>query len=108
LSINKLTTGVHFAEYNDVASAESVINEKTCAVIVEPVQGEGGVTPADPHFLRSLRALCDKFNALLVVDEVQWYIEVSATKKKKKEKGKKNNPARSVICLLFFYSITNS
>lgn len=65
--------GVKFAEYNDVASAESVINGNTCAVIVEPIQGEGGVTPATPEFLRSLRALCTKHNALLIVDEVQWY-----------------------------------
>jgi acetylornithine/succinyldiaminopimelate/putrescine aminotransferase len=49
-----------------------MINENTCAVIVEPIQGEGGVTPATVPFLRSLRALCDKFNALLIVDEVQW------------------------------------
>lgn len=61
-----------FAEYNDIASASSVINENTCAVIVEPVQGEGGVTPATPEFMRGLRALCNKHNVLLIVDEVQW------------------------------------
>lgn len=67
---------MHFAEYNNIKSAEAVINNNTCAVVVEPVQGEGGVTPADPHFLRSLRALCDKFNVLLVFDEVQWYARI--------------------------------
>jgi acetylornithine/succinyldiaminopimelate/putrescine aminotransferase len=63
---------VKFAEYNDLESAASVISENTCAVIVEPVQGEGGVTPATPEFLRGLRVLCNKFNVLLIVDEVQW------------------------------------
>ncbi len=74
LCTNSSQTGVKFAEYNDIDSAASVINNNTCAVIVEPVQGEGGVTPANPEFLRTLRALCDKFNALLIIDEVQWYL----------------------------------
>ncbi|EXC37931.1 aminotransferase class-III family protein, partial [Acinetobacter baumannii 951631] len=51
--------------------AKAVINEQTCAVIVEPVQGEGGVIPADIEFLKGLRELCDQFGALLIFDEVQ-------------------------------------
>jgi len=66
-----LIPGVTFAEFNDLESAKAAINEKTCAVIVEPVQGEGGVTPGDPDFLNGLRALCDEADALLIVDEVQ-------------------------------------
>jgi predicted acetylornithine/succinylornithine family transaminase len=63
--------GVRFASYNDLASAKEIIDEKVCAVIVEPVQGEGGVNPADPDFLQGLRSLCDDCDALLIFDEVQ-------------------------------------
>lgn len=63
--------GITHANYNDLASVEAVISDKTCAVVIEPVQGEGGVMPADPEFLKGLRALCDKHNALLVFDEIQ-------------------------------------
>jgi len=66
-----LVPGVHFLEYNNIASIEQNINDNTCAVFVEPVQGEGGVYPADPAFLQALRKACDEHNALLVVDEVQ-------------------------------------
>lgn len=66
-----LIGNVSFAEYNNLDSARQVINEKTCAVIVEPVQGEGGVTPAEADFLTGLRTLCDEAGALLIVDEVQ-------------------------------------
>jgi predicted acetylornithine/succinylornithine family transaminase len=66
-----LIPGVTFAEFNDLESAKAAINEKTCTVIVEPVQGEGGVTPGDTEFLTGLRALCDEADALLIVDEVQ-------------------------------------
>jgi acetylornithine/N-succinyldiaminopimelate aminotransferase len=62
---------VSFAEFNNLDSARQVINAGTCAVIVEPVQGEGGVTPAMPEFLAGLRSLCDKAGALLIFDEVQ-------------------------------------
>jgi succinylornithine aminotransferase len=57
--------------FNDIAAAEKAISVKTCAVIVEPIQGEGGVMPADRAFLQRLRALCDQHNALLIFDEVQ-------------------------------------
>jgi acetylornithine/N-succinyldiaminopimelate aminotransferase len=60
-----------FATFNDLESARSVINDKTCGVIVEPVQGEGGVTPATPEFLTGLRELCNQHEAMLIFDEVQ-------------------------------------
>ena len=66
-----LMPGVVFAEYNNLASAAAVIDNDTCAVIVEPVQGEGGVHPATPEFLQGLRDLCDQHGALLIFDEVQ-------------------------------------
>jgi acetylornithine/N-succinyldiaminopimelate aminotransferase len=66
-----LIGGVTFAEFNNLDSARQAIRSQTGAVIVEPVQGEGGVTPADPQFLAGLRALCDESGALLIFDEVQ-------------------------------------
>lgn len=63
--------GISHATYNDLASLEAIISDKTCAVVLEPVQGEGGVIPADPEFLKGVRALCDKHNALMVLDEIQ-------------------------------------
>ncbi|MDO7228315.1 aspartate aminotransferase family protein [Acinetobacter nosocomialis] len=66
-----LPNGISHVAYNDLEAAKAVINEQTCAVIVEPVQGEGGVIPADIEFLKGLRALCDQFGALLIFDEVQ-------------------------------------
>lgn len=58
-------------KFNDEAAIEAMIDDSVCAVFVEPVQGEGGVVPAKPGFLKHLRALCDKVGALLVVDEIQ-------------------------------------
>jgi len=66
-----LMPGVRFAAFNDPASAAAVIDDDVCAVIVEPIQGEGGVHPATPEFLAGLRALCDRHDALLIFDEVQ-------------------------------------
>ncbi len=62
---------IQHATYNDLDSARALINDDTCAVIVEPMQGEGGVVPAKAEFLRGLRELCDQHNALLIFDEVQ-------------------------------------
>jgi len=59
------------ADLNDLASVERLINEHTVAVMLEPVQGEGGVLPASPEFMQGLRALTKKANLLLIVDEVQ-------------------------------------
>jgi acetylornithine/N-succinyldiaminopimelate aminotransferase len=64
--------GIHHADFNDLESVKKLISKaKTCAVVVEPIQGEGGVMPADEDFLKGLRDLCDKHDALLVFDEVQ-------------------------------------
>jgi acetylornithine/N-succinyldiaminopimelate aminotransferase len=64
--------GIHHAEFNNLDSVKALVSkEKTCAIVVEPIQGEGGVMPADPEFLKGLRQLCDDNNALLVFDEVQ-------------------------------------
>ncbi|ACA84951.1 aspartate aminotransferase family protein [Shewanella woodyi] len=57
--------------FNDIAALEAVISDTTCAVMMEPLQGEGGIIDVDPEFLKAVRALCDKHNALLVFDEVQ-------------------------------------
>ncbi|MES2985329.1 MAG: acetylornithine/succinylornithine family transaminase [Pseudomonadota bacterium] len=57
--------------FNDEAAITALVDENTCAIFVEPVQGEGGVMPAKPGFLKHLRALCDTVGALLVVDEIQ-------------------------------------
>ncbi|GAA3563028.1 aspartate aminotransferase family protein [Marinobacter xestospongiae] len=64
--------GIHHADFNDLDSVRKLISkEKTCAVVVEPIQGESGVKPADQAFLEGLRTLCDENDALLVFDEVQ-------------------------------------
>ncbi len=57
--------------YNDLDAVKAVIDDHTCAIVVEPIQGEGGVMPATQEFMQGLRALCDEHNALLVLDEVQ-------------------------------------
>lgn len=66
-----LMPGVKLAQYNDLESAAAAIDEKTAAVFVEPVQGEGGINPATAEFLQGLRKLCDERGALLVFDQVQ-------------------------------------
>jgi len=66
-----LMPGVRFARFNDLDAAAQSIDDRVAAVIVEPVQGEGGIHPADPAFLAGLRALCDEHDALLIFDEVQ-------------------------------------
>jgi acetylornithine/N-succinyldiaminopimelate aminotransferase len=62
---------VKFAQFNDFASVEALVNEKTCAIIMETVQGEGGIYPADAEFLKKVRALCDEKDILLILDEIQ-------------------------------------
>ncbi len=67
-----LPGGFRYGDFNDLAGAEAAMAAgDVCAVLVEPVQGEGGVMPATPEFLQGLRALCDRHGALLVLDEIQ-------------------------------------
>ena len=66
-----LPVGFAYADYNDLESVKSAVNEKTVAILLEAVQGEGGVTPATDEFMKGVRALCDEKNLLMVVDEVQ-------------------------------------
>lgn len=63
--------GVHFAEYNNLESVKALVNEKTCAIVMETIQGEGGITPAAPEFLQGIRELCDEQGILLILDEIQ-------------------------------------
>ena len=63
--------GVTHTPFNDLQALQSIISERTCAVVLEPIQGEGGVLPADPKFLQGVRELCNQHNALLVFDEIQ-------------------------------------
>jgi acetylornithine/N-succinyldiaminopimelate aminotransferase len=63
--------GVRFASYNDIGSLETAMGDDVCAVLLEPVQGEGGLRTADPAFLQAARTLCDRYNALLIFDEIQ-------------------------------------
>ena len=65
------TPGFKQVPFNDIEALKSAITEKTCAVVLEPVQGEGGILPADPEYLRQVRALCDEKGILLLFDEVQ-------------------------------------
>jgi len=62
---------VEHVDYNDLAALEKLMSEQTCAVMMEPLQGEGGVISPDVEFVKGVRELCDKYNALLVFDEVQ-------------------------------------
>lgn len=66
-----LISGVKFAKYNDFSSVERLVNEKTCAIILESAQGEGGVNPAQKDFYKALRKLCDEKDILLIADEIQ-------------------------------------
>ncbi|WP_439889097.1 aspartate aminotransferase family protein [Pseudomonas sp. MBLB4123] len=63
--------GITHVPYNDLEALKAAISDKTCAVVLEPIQGEGGVLPADQAYLEGARQLCDQHNALLVFDEVQ-------------------------------------
>ena len=63
--------GIKHCEYNNIEQLKSLISDKTCAVVMEPIQGEGGVIPANKEFAKQVRELCNEHNALLVFDEVQ-------------------------------------
>ena len=68
---NPLIPGVRFADFNDLDSVKAQITDKTCAIIMETIQGEGGIYPAAEEFLKGVRALCDEHDALLMLDEIQ-------------------------------------
>ncbi len=62
---------IDHVDYNDLAALEALMSDNTCAVMMEPLQGEGGIISPDADFVKGVRALCDKYNALLIFDEVQ-------------------------------------
>ena len=66
-----LMGGVRFADFNDLESVKQAVTDKTCAIILETVQGEGGIYPADPDFLAGVRNLCDEKDIILILDEIQ-------------------------------------
>ncbi len=66
-----LIEGVNYALLNDIESVKELVNEKTAAIIVEPIQGEGGINPCQQSFLKELRSLCDEHDICLILDEVQ-------------------------------------
>lgn len=66
-----LIGGIRFADFNDLESVKAQITEKTCAIIMETVQGEGGIYPAEPEFIQGVRKLCDENDILLILDEIQ-------------------------------------
>lgn len=66
-----LIGGIRFADFNDLESVKAQITDRTCAIILETVQGEGGIYPADPEFLKGVRKLCDEHDILMILDEIQ-------------------------------------
>ncbi|MGN0250508.1 MAG: aspartate aminotransferase family protein [Oliverpabstia sp.] len=66
-----LIGGIRFAQFNNLESVKEQITDKTCAIIMETVQGEGGIYPAEPEFLKGVRKLCDEKDILLILDEIQ-------------------------------------
>lgn len=69
--LSPLLPGIKYAEFNDFESVEKLVSEKTCAIMIEPIQGEGGIIPAKKEFLQNVRKLCSKQNIVLIFDEVQ-------------------------------------
>lgn len=66
-----LIGGIKFADFNDINSVKEQVTDKTCAIIMETIQGEGGVYPADAEFLKEVRDICDEKDILLILDEIQ-------------------------------------
>lgn len=66
-----LIGNIKFADFNDLDSVKALVNEKTCAIIMETIQGEGGIYPATEEFLKGVRKICDENDILLVLDEIQ-------------------------------------
>ena len=69
--LDPLLPGIKYAEYNNIESLKSVVDENTCAIMMEVIQGEGGIIPAEKEYLQAVRKLCDENDILLVFDEVQ-------------------------------------
>lgn len=67
----EMIPGIKYAEFNNLDSVKSLINDKTCAIILEPVQGEGGIYPATKEFMEGIRTLCDKHDIIMICDEIQ-------------------------------------
>lgn len=63
--------GIRFAEYNNPESVKQLVNDRTCAIILEPLQGEGGIYPASEEFMKGIRAICDEKDILMICDEIQ-------------------------------------
>ena len=63
--------GIKFAEYNDLDSVKKLVNDKTCAIILEPLQGEGGIYPAEKEFIEGIRKICNEKDIIMICDEVQ-------------------------------------
>ena len=70
-SLSSLPEGFRYAEFNNLESVKEQLDDKVCAILTEPVQGEGGVRPATQEFLQGLRDICDERGILLMFDEVQ-------------------------------------
>lgn len=66
-----MLSGVHFAEYNNLESVKALVNDKTCAILLEPLQGEGGIYPATQEFMEGIRKICDEQDILMICDEIQ-------------------------------------
>ena len=66
-----MLSGVHFAEYNNLESVKALVNDKTCAILLEPLQGEGGIYPATQDFMEGIRKICDEQDILMICDEIQ-------------------------------------
>lgn len=66
-----LPGGFHYAPYNDLPALQALVSDKTCAVVLEPIQGEGGVNIPDAGYLAGVRQLCDQYGAVLIFDEIQ-------------------------------------
>ena len=66
-----LIPGIKFAQFNDLDSVKALVNDKTCAIILEPVQGEGGIYPAEKEFIEGIRKICDANDIIMICDEVQ-------------------------------------
>lgn len=66
-----MLSGVHFAEYNNLESVKALVNDKTCAILLEPLQGEGGIYPATQAFMEGIRKICEEQDILMICDEIQ-------------------------------------